>query len=71
MPYQWAVKCKDCGKEFTFQLIDENHPRQAVNDMPKDKPAKPPFRRAEEKETCPHCGNLGSYQQSDLEFRTA
>lgn len=67
--FSWAVTCRACGREFTFTDIDEQHPRQAVNDMPNNIPPKPPLRNGEEQRICPHCNSGSTYERGNLRFR--
>jgi hypothetical protein len=67
--FEWAVDCKSCGKEFTFRAIDENHPREAVNNMPVNRPPKPPLRNRHEQKMCPHCNSSAIYKRIDLRFK--
>jgi len=67
--FSWTVQCKSCGQDFSFSHIDEQHPRQAVNNMPTDEPAKPPPRNGAEYRTCPHCNSPAVYKRGDLKSR--
>jgi hypothetical protein len=65
--YSWALICKSCGAGFTYMDIDEQHPRQTVNNMPEVTPAKPPLRNGD-RITCPHCNYEAVYSRHDLRF---
>jgi hypothetical protein len=67
--FAWVVECKQCGKEFSFRDVDENHPRHAVNNMPADTPAKPPLKNGAEQRQCPHCNLTSTYTRGDLRFK--
>lgn len=67
--FVWVVDCKNCGQEFVFKEIDENHPREAVNNMPTNTPPKPPLRHGAEQRTCPHCNSISTYKRGYLRFK--
>jgi hypothetical protein len=67
MPPHWAVNCKKCNAEFIFHLVDEQYPRETVNNMQVVDPPKPALRKTDE--VCPHCGDAASYKLTDLIFR--
>lgn len=67
--FAWVVDCKACGKEFAFRDIDPNHPREVVNNMPANEPAKPQLRHGAEHRTCPHCNSTSIYKRGDLRFK--
>ena len=67
---KWMVACQspDCKREFVFSEIDPEHPRQVVNDMPRNDPPKPPLRNGRETRTCPHCNSSAVYKRIDLKL---
>jgi hypothetical protein len=69
MPYRWVVHCKSCEKEFTFNAIDEQQPRETVNNIQDVDPPKPALRGTAELRTCPYCGHSDKYESADLKFR--
>jgi hypothetical protein len=67
--FRWVVECKHCGKEFLFRLIDQDHPRETVNNMPEVEPPKPALRNLAEERVCPQCNRAAIYKRADLQFR--
>jgi hypothetical protein len=67
--YSWTVQCKSCSEWFAFSDIDDQHPRQVVNNMPDNEPPKPPLRNGAEYRTCPHCNSTAVYKRGELKFK--
>lgn len=69
MGYRWIVKCKHCGADITFRIVDEQHPRETVNNMQAVSPPKPAMMRQALK--CALCKSITDYTRQDLQFRSA
>lgn len=62
MGYRWIVNCKYCGAEITFQIVDEQHPREV-------QPPKPVMMKQALK--CSLCKTIADYARQDLHCRSA
>lgn len=58
MGYRWIVKCKRCGADITFQLMEEQHLE-----------ANPPKIMMRQVLKCSICRSEVEYERQDLQFR--
>ena len=71
MGYRWIVRCKNCGAEITFRIVDEQHPRETVNNMASVPPPKPVMKNSSQALKCSLCKVIADYTRQELQFRSA
>jgi hypothetical protein len=60
----WVLTCKSCGERFSHSKIEETLADYFL-------PKKPEFPAEGQKLECPNCKTEGTYQRSELRYKSA